>query len=232
VDRLQRLLQQRIHRAVLDELAAHLHDDRNVLHGHRADLDAGHAGAAGPEGFHRHLTRRLAVNVEFGGIRQNARLECRVGELAQLKITSRGLSGAPTARAGQASWQRPHLVQASRFSSCFQVKSVILATPGSFWNPGCAQAAARRADREPSGIPRGKDVLDLGERNQRDERERDQSVKPPEAVAQHAAARRRKPCTAQAPAQSARRPATTSAYPRHRGAPAARPAARPRAGIR
>ncbi len=63
----------------------------------------------------------------------------------KLKITSRGDNGAPTARAGQASWQRPHFVQASRFSSCFQVKSVILATPGAFWLSGMrgSRCAAR-----------------------------------------------------------------------------------------
>jgi len=46
VNRLQCLGQQGIHGPVFDQLAAHLHDDGNVLHGDRTNLDAGHAGAA------------------------------------------------------------------------------------------------------------------------------------------------------------------------------------------
>jgi len=44
---------------------------------------------------------------------------------------SLGLSALPLKWAGQASWQRPQRVQASKSSSCFQVKSSILATPKS-----------------------------------------------------------------------------------------------------
>jgi hypothetical protein len=39
------------------------------------------------------------------------------------RTRSRGDSGAPATWAGQATWQRPHLVQASRSSSSFQLKS-------------------------------------------------------------------------------------------------------------
>src|SRR6185369_15240740 len=44
-------------------------------------------------------------------------------------ITWRGLRGLPVARAGQASWQRPHSVQVKESSRSFQLKSVTLATP-------------------------------------------------------------------------------------------------------
>ena len=52
------------------------------------------------------------------------------------KITSRGDNGAPTALAGQASWQRPHLVQASKCNNDFHVKSSIFFQPASTCSSG------------------------------------------------------------------------------------------------
>ena len=49
VDRLERALEERVHLAALDELAAHLVDHRDVLDPDWADLDAGHALHARPE---------------------------------------------------------------------------------------------------------------------------------------------------------------------------------------
>ena len=48
-----------------------------------------------------------------------ARLACSRSS----RITSRGDSGRPVALAGQASWQRPHFVQASSCSRCNGLKS-------------------------------------------------------------------------------------------------------------
>src|SRR6185369_9214419 len=44
-------------------------------------------------------------------------------------ITWRGLRDLPVARAGQATWHRPHSVQVKESSRSFQLKSVTLATP-------------------------------------------------------------------------------------------------------
>ena len=46
-----------------------------------------------------------------------------------LSTISRGSSGLPVAWAGQTDVQRPHIVQASVSSSCFQVKSSMVAAP-------------------------------------------------------------------------------------------------------
>ncbi len=56
-------------------------------------------------------------------------------------MRSRGLSGNPTVRAGQASWQRPHFVQASRLSMSFHEKSAIVANPAA---PLPSSSAGRR----------------------------------------------------------------------------------------
>src|SRR6476660_5711144 len=49
IDRLQGLLERRVHLAAFDQPSAHLVDDRDVLDPNRADLDAGHALHARPE---------------------------------------------------------------------------------------------------------------------------------------------------------------------------------------
>ena len=46
-----------------------------------------------------------------------------------LSTISRGSSGLPVAWAGQTDVQRPHIVQASVSSSCFQVKSSMVEAP-------------------------------------------------------------------------------------------------------
>ena len=83
VNGLQGLGEQRVHGAVLDQLAPHLHDDGHVLDGDRTNLDAGHAGAAGPQGLHGHLAGRLAVHVELRRVGKGARFERRLREFAQ-----------------------------------------------------------------------------------------------------------------------------------------------------
>ena len=53
----------------------------------------------------------------------------RSAKLRKSRIRSRGLSGAPLARAGQASWQRPHLVQASKLSRSFHANWLMAEIP-------------------------------------------------------------------------------------------------------
>src|SRR6185369_8080280 len=66
VDRLEGLLQLAVHVALLDEGAAHLVDDRDVLDPDRADLDTGHALHAGPEGLGLDRAEDLRVLRELG----------------------------------------------------------------------------------------------------------------------------------------------------------------------
>ena len=64
MDGLQRLLQQGIHLAALDELAPHLNDDRHVFDSDRADLHTGHAGPTRPQRLLRNLAGLATVNIQ------------------------------------------------------------------------------------------------------------------------------------------------------------------------
>ena len=73
----------------------------------------------------------------------------RAAWVRRSRIRSRGLSGAPLAVAGQASWQRPHLVQASRLSRSFHENCAMLPKPtsGSASSPSTAAAAPADSGR-------------------------------------------------------------------------------------
>ena len=96
--------------------------------------------AAGDRGVRRQPAARW-----LGPLSRSSRVippDCSSTHCRRSRIRSRGDSGAPAVRAGQTSWQRPHLVQASRSSSSFQVKSLDLGVAGV---PGLGRRSGQRA---------------------------------------------------------------------------------------
>ena len=160
------LLELRIHLAVLDQLAAHLHDDGHVLDRYRADLDAGHAGAAGPQGLHGYLSRRLAVHVELGLRAAMFRTRASCWRIrASDRITSRGDSGAPTARG------RTGFVAAAALGAGVQVQQLLPGEVGDVLHArlwllrGLARQTLRGQRIAKHQRAHGReDVLDLGDR--------------------------------------------------------------------
>ena len=60
---------------------------------------------------------------------------------AILVIRNLGDSSEPEALAGHFDWQRPHCIQASKSSRCFQVKSASVATPSA--GSSCSISASK-----------------------------------------------------------------------------------------
>ena len=70
-----------------------------------------------------------------------------------LKTIILGERGLPLAKAGQASWQRPHSMQAKASRLSFQVKS------GSFSMPKTSDFSRSRGASSPLGVERRKKTL-------------------------------------------------------------------------
>ncbi len=96
VDRLERGLEQRVHLAALDELAAQLVDDRHVLDPDRADLDAGHALHARPE----RLLSDDAAGDRLRDVEERPAAERRRGCRASPRPPPAGRGSGRAARAG------------------------------------------------------------------------------------------------------------------------------------
>ena len=116
------------------QVAPHVEDLVEDLDVDRADLVARLAGRAGP-----HLlggdaledasrpTTVISASTPMGG--DTGGVPVRAMTSPVLSTISRGSSGLPVACAGHTEVQRPHMVQASVSSSCFQVKSSMVEAP-------------------------------------------------------------------------------------------------------
>ena len=67
-------------------------------------------------------------------------------------ISSLGESTLPVAKAGQASWQRPHSVHENVSSICFQVRSAAVPAPKRMSSSGTSGSSKRSGSRRP-GAP-------------------------------------------------------------------------------
>ena len=107
-------------------------------------------------------------------------------------ITSLGDSDLPVAKAGQASWQRPHSVHENVSSTCFQVRSFAVPAPKRRSSSGTSgrrtqrlEPAARAGAPEPDVDRGGGDVQVLGAGQVGEEREDRQHVDPHEHALEH-----------------------------------------------
>ena len=202
VDRLEHRLQVGVELALLDQTPAQLVDDRRLLDPHRA---------ASTQALHCMHDQTVSVrtpscadNASVGKPRPRRSVAVRAAPPSRppdaqhppqgafdcsrsSRTTSRGDSGRPVALAGQASWQRPHLVQASSCSRCSGLKSASVAVPGRLGG------ALGRDRREPLARERiaqrqrqvaGDHVRRLGVGDAGHERDRQQAVEPPQPVPQ------------------------------------------------
>ena len=66
-------------------------------------------------------------------------------------MSSLGLSTLPVAKAGQASWQRPHSVQEYVSSICFQVRSAAVPAPKRMSSSGMSGSSKVSGSSRPAG---------------------------------------------------------------------------------
>ena len=71
-------------------------------------------------------------------------------------MTSFGDRFLPVAKAGQASWQRPHSVQVMSSTICFQVMSRTVPRPNRIWSSGTSGSSNRSGSRRPRARVRPK----------------------------------------------------------------------------
>ncbi len=155
---------------------------RDVLDLHRADVHAGAAGRAGPD---------LALGLDVPGraaagrsrfCPEPAARRRRAGRFSMLKRIILGERGLSEAKAGQASWQRPHSMQAKASRLSFQVKVRELSpapktSDSSRSRAGELAAAARPAEEHVERS--GEHVQVLGMGNVGDEAVDGDDVRPP-----------------------------------------------------
>ena len=132
------VLEQQIEARPRRQVAAHVDDRRHVFDPHRARLDAGHAGRARPR----------EASPEISGSRPSPfslLLRIFVQAIANVEDHLPRRQRRPLAVAGRTAVQRPHSVQVSRSSTCFQVRSKAR-RPRPLPQPGVpARRPARRA---------------------------------------------------------------------------------------